>query len=380
MAIWQGSMESLDLMAIDASYPSKCGEGRKPNPAFWRDKRVFLTGHTGFKGGWLTLWLSILGAKVTGYALPPNTRPSFFSALNLERYLTRSHLSNIHDYPSLEAALTSANPEIILHLAAQPLVRRSYAEPLETYQTNVMGTANLLQAARNSAAVQAIVVVTSDKCYENQAAWPWGYRETDTLGGYDPYSNSKACQELVVSAFRQAYLQEKGVAIATARAGNVIGGGDWSEDRLIPDAIRAYATKACLTIRSPRATRPWQHVLEPIAGYLILAEQLFTNPSFVGGWNFGPQDFDVRTVEEVLKLTSERLPGGLQWQADTGTQPHEALLLKLDCSKSMSRLGWKPQWTLEEALAHTCDWYERCLTEQPMDEISQSQIAIYSKQ
>jgi len=348
-----------------------------PSPSFWPNKSVFITGHTGFKGGWLTLWLSMLGAKVTGYALPPNTQPSFFTALNLERHLTQSHLGNIIDNATLEAALTTAQPEIILHLAAQSLVRRSYAEPLETYQTNVMGTANLLQAARNCPAVQAIVVVTSDKCYENQA-WPWGYRETDALGGYDPYSNSKACQELVVSAFRQSYLQDKGVAIATARAGNVIGGGDWSEDRLIPDAMRAHVTKSCLTIRSPQATRPWQHVLEPLAGYLVLAEQLSTNPGLAGGWNFGPQDADVRTVEEVLKLTSQCLAGGLQWQVDTSAQPHEARLLKLDCSKSQSKLGWKPRWSLEQALKETCHWYELCFSSFDLEKASRAQIDSYS--
>ena len=360
-----------------ASLPAQPATGRMPNPGFWRNERVFVTGHTGFKGGWLTLWLSMLGAKVTGYALPPDTEPSFFEAVSLERHLTQNHLENINDYATLEAALTAADPEVILHLAAQPLVRRSYAEPLETYQTNVMGTANVLQAARHCAALQAIVVVTSDKCYENQA-WPWGYREIDTLGGYDPYSNSKACQELVVSAFRQSYLQDKGVAIATARAGNVIGGGDWSEDRLIPDAMRAHAAQACLTIRSPQATRPWQHVLEPLAGYLVLAEQLCTNPRLASGWNFGPYDSDVRNVEEVLKLTSQCLTGGLKWQVDNSAQPHEAQLLKLDCSKSLSMLGWKPQWALEQALGHTCDWYGRFLANRSVDEISQSQIAGYS--
>ena len=357
--------------------PANLAKGCMPNPGFWRNKRVFVTGHTGFKGGWLTLWLSMLGAKVTGYALPPNTQPSFFGAVGLDRHLTQSHLDNIHDYPTLEAALTAANPEIILHLAAQPLVRRSYADPVETYQTNVMGTANLLQAARHCPTVQAIVVVTSDKCYEN-LAWPWGYRETDTLGGYDPYSNSKACQELVVSAFRQSFLQDKGVAIATARAGNVIGGGDWSEDRLIPDAMRVHAAQACLTIRSPQATRPWQHVLEPLAGYLVLAEQLCANPDLAGGWNFGPRDSDVCTVEEVLKLISQCLPGGLQWQLDSSAQPHEARLLKLDCSKSQNELGWKPRWTLETALRETCRWYELCFLSLDMEKTSRSQIDSYS--
>ena len=348
-----------------------------PNHGFWRNKRVFITGHTGFKGGWLSLWLTMLGAKVYGYALPPITNPSFFRAVALEQSLTQSYLGNINDHATLESALIAVNPEIILHLAAQPLVRRSYAEPLETYQTNVMGTANLLHASLNCAAVQAIVVVTSDKCYQDQT-WPWGYREIDTLGGYDPYSNSKACQELVVSAFRQSYLQDKGVAIATARAGNVIGGGDWSEDRLIPDAMRAYDARACLTIRNPKATRPWQHVLEPLAGYLVLAEQLSANPDLAGSWNFGPQDSDVRTVEEVLKLTSQCLSGGLQWQVDTSAQPHEAGLLKLDCSNSISFLGWKPQWGLEQALAHTCDWYIHFSAKQGMDELSRSQITRYS--
>jgi CDP-glucose 4,6-dehydratase len=348
-----------------------------PSHGFWLGKRVFLTGHTGFKGGWLSLWLSMLGARVTGYALPPNTQPSFFAAVGLERHLSKNHFEDVNDYGTLDAALTAANPEIIFHLAAQPLVRRSYAEPIETYKTNVMGTANLLQAARQCSAVQAIVVVTSDKCYENQA-WPWGYRETDALGGYDPYSSSKACQELLVAAFRQSYLQDKGVAIATARAGNVIGGGDWSEDRLIPDAMRAHATQACLTIRSPQATRPWQHVLEPLSGYLVLAEQLCANPYLASGWNFGPQDSDVRSVEEVLKLASKCLTGGLQWRVDTSAQPHEARLLKLDCSKSMALLGWKPQWGLEQALVYTCDWYSYFAAKEDMDEISQSQITQYS--
>ncbi len=364
-------------MTTTATSLLQSATGRMPNPGFWRNKSVFVTGHTGFKGGWLTLWLSMLGAKVTGYALLPNTQPSFFAAVSLERHLIKSQLENINDYAILEAGLIAANPEVILHLAAQPLVRRSYAEPLETYQTNVMGTANLLQAARRCPAVQAVVVVTSDKCYENQA-WPWGYRETDTLGGFDPYSNSKACQELVVSAFRHSYLQDKGVAVASARAGNVIGGGDWSEHRLIPDVIRAHAAQACLTIRSPQATRPWQHVLEPLAGYLVLVEQLCANPHLSGGWNFGPQDSDVRTVEEVLKLTSQCITGGLQWQVDTSDQPHEARLLKLDCSKSISFLGWKPQWGLEQALAHSFDWYSDFGAKRNMDEISQSQIALYS--
>lgn len=373
----QGALEGVVVTVASFSTALPPAPATKPEPDFWGNKSVFVTGHTGFKGGWLTLWLSLLGAKVTGYALPPNTRPDFFSAVGLERHLTRNHIANINDHSSLQHALNSADPEIILHLAAQPLVRRSYSEPLETYQTNVMGTANLLQAARTCSRLRAIVVVTSDKCYENQA-WAWGYRETDPLGGYDPYSSSKACQELVVSAFRQSYLQGKGVALATARAGNVIGGGDWSDDRLIPDVMRAHAAKAFLTIRNPQATRPWQHVLEPLAGYLVLAQKLCSDPSLAGAWNFGPQDSDVCTVEELLTLASKRFSGGIKWQVERSEQPHEAQLLKLDCSKSVSLLGWTPKWHLEEALEHTCDWYADFASKQGMEHLSKSQIEAYS--
>ena len=357
--------------------PSPTRSGRLPAPEFWRDKRVFVTGHTGFKGGWVTLWLSALGAKVTGYALSPNTNPNFFSVLKLGRHLTQSHLADVNDHTALSDALFKANPQIILHFAAQPLVRRSYVDPLETYQTNVLGTTNLLRAALSCKDLQAILVVTSDKCYENQS-WHWGYRETDTLGGYDPYSSSKACQELVVSAFRQSYYYEKGVAVATARAGNVIGGGDWSEDRLIPDAMRAHSENSCLTIRNPRATRPWQHVLEPLSGYLVLVERLFSDPTLAGGWNFGPSDCDVRTVEEVLGLLAQCLPGGLQWRADTAPQPHEAEVLKLDCSKASALLGWTPRWGLETALTHTCDWYLSQRKATNIEEVCLSQITSFS--
>jgi CDP-glucose 4,6-dehydratase len=369
-------MEGVDLVSTDRHSTALLNLGAKPDPDFWRGKSVFLTGHTGFKGGWLARWLSMLGAKVTGYALPPSANPSFFSAVGLRRCLIRDHQANINDYPTLEVALEAADPEVILHLAAQPLVRRSYGEPLETYQTNVMGTANLLQAARKCSALEAVVVITSDKCYENRA-WSWGYRETDALGGYDPYSNSKACQELVVSAFRQSYFQENGVAIATARAGNVIGGGDWSEDRLLPDAVRAYASNDRLIIRSPRATRPWQHVLEPLAGYLLLSERICLQPGLADGWNFGPRDCDVRTVEDVLNLTSQLLPGGLNWSIDSSAQLHEADLLKLDSSKSVSLLGWRPRWGLEQALEMTCEWYSRCVNGCDMDDFSLKQIESY---
>ncbi len=371
------TLEGLALVAFNAIVPAQSDIGSTPRPDFWRNKRVLITGHTGFKGGWLALWLSMLGAKVSGYALAPHTEPNFFTATNLQRHFTQSHFADINDYSAIRAAISSAKPDIIMHLAAQPLVRRSYLDPLETYRTNVMGTAHLLQAARSCSPVQAVVVVTSDKCYENQA-WPWGYRETDSIGGHDPYSSSKACQELVVSAFRQSYQEYGAVALATARAGNVIGGGDWSDDRLIPDAIRAYTEQTFLRISNPQATRPWQHVLEPLAGYLMLAEQLCANHSLAGAWNFGPQDSDVRTVGEVVKLVSERLTGGLSWQLDARLQPHEARLLKLDCSKSQSLLGWKSRWALEQALTHTCDWYSSFYRKRDMDDISQAQIASFS--
>jgi CDP-glucose 4,6-dehydratase len=318
-----------------------------------------------------------MGARITGFALPAKTDPNFFSLVKLERYIERSYLGDINDYRALDEAISQANPQVILHLAAQPLVRKSYVDPLETYRTNVIGTANLLQVARNCEALQAVIVVTSDKCYENRS-WHWGYRETDALGGYDPYSNSKACQELVASAFRQSYLIDKGVAIATARAGNVIGGGDWSEDRLIPDAIRANFGNSFLTIRNPAATRPWQHVLEPLSGYLVLAERLCSDPGFAGGWNFGPHESNVRTVEEVLGLLGQHLPGGLKWKTNTTAQPHEADLLKLDCSKAFALLGWSPLWGLETALKLTCDWYVSQKTTKKIEKVCFSQIESYS--
>jgi CDP-glucose 4,6-dehydratase len=317
------------------------------------------------------------GARVTGYSLPPITDLDFYSSVALERHLNQSYMADVNDDRVLQDAIAKANPEIILHLAAQPLVRKSYENPVETYRTNVIGTANLLQASRSCEELKAIIVVTSDKCYEDKS-WHWGYRETDTLGGYDPYSNSKACQELVASAFRQSFLIDQGVAIATVRAGNVIGGGDWSQDRLIPDAIRAYYKNDRLTIRNPAATRPWQHVLEPLSGYLVLAERLCSDPLLAGGWNFGPSDSNVRTVEDVLSILAQHLPGGLQWQTDSSTQLHEANLLKLDSSKAIALLGWEPLWGLEEALKLTCDWYISQSKAANLEELCFSQISSYS--
>ncbi|MBU6362515.1 MAG: CDP-glucose 4,6-dehydratase, partial [Chloroflexi bacterium] len=287
MGKWRSPLEAVGLVGMNANTPSGQVE-----PAFWHGKNVFLTGHTGFKGGWLALWLAAMGAKVTGYALAPNTTPNLFTSAQIETTLAHSHIADLRDANAVLAAIQAAKPEIVIHMAAQPLVRYSYDHPLETYATNVMGTAHVLDAVRNTPGVRAVVVVTTDKCYENRE-WVWAYRENEPMGGYDPYSSSKGCAELVSAAYRQSYFSptrysDHGVALATARAGNVIGGGDWSADRLIPDAIRAFEAQQALVIRNPLATRPWQHVLEPLAGYLVLAQALYEQgPRFNGAWNFG---------------------------------------------------------------------------------------------
>jgi CDP-glucose 4,6-dehydratase len=348
-----------------------------PNPSFWRSKSVFVTGHSGFKGGWLCFMLSCLGAEVHGYSLAPDTSPNFFGLARLEDNMESSHIADVRDFGGLSAAIKSANPDVVLHLAAQPLVRRSYADPIRTYETNVLGTANLLQAARSCPRLKSVVVVTTDKCYENHD-WPWGYRETDALGGHDPYSNSKACQELVVAGFRSSYFKTLGISVATARAGNVIGGGDWSEDRLVPDAIRARGKRVPLVIRSPKATRPWQHVLEPVSAYLLLAERLSQGEDCASPWNFGPLDHDVRSVEDVLGLLSRSLPGGLAWHHERpSSNLHEAGLLKLDCSKAHSMLGWRPRWNLEMAIDQTTDWYTRVAQGEDARTVTSQQINSY---
>lgn len=352
------------------------------NSSFWSGKRVFLTGHTGFKGGWLSLWLSMMGAKVTGYALSPNTTPNFFDVVKVHGNLEQSHIADIRDLEELRDAMKSANPEIVIHMAAQPLVRYSYANPVETYATNVMGTVHLLDSIRSLDSVRAVVVVTTDKCYENKE-WAWGYRENDRMGGYDPYSNSKGCAELVTSAYQQSYFapekfSQHYVAIASARAGNVIGGGDWSEDRLIPDAIKAFEAKQTLIIRNPLATRPWQHVLEPLSGYLVLAQELYEKGAkFDGGWNFGPRDDDVRPVQDVINLLIKNWGSPASWSQDQGEQPHEAHSLKLDCSKARQYLGWVPRWNLERAITNITHWQQAFKQGRNMREISFQQIQDY---
>jgi CDP-glucose 4,6-dehydratase len=352
------------------------------DPHFWSGKNIFLTGHTGFKGGWLAVWLSSMGAKVTGYSLPPNTEPNLYSAAKIKSICERSNFGDIRNLEQLKFALAQSNPEVVIHMAAQPLVRYSYDNPVETYSTNVMGTVHVLEAVRACESVKAVIVVTSDKCYENKG-WLWGYRETDSIGGYDPYSNSKGCTELVVSAYCQSFFPEHaflshGVGIATGRAGNVIGGGDWSSDRLIPDAIKAFRANKPLMIRNPKAVRPWQHVLEPLSGYLVLAQSLYEHgASFNGGWNFGPRDVDMRSVREVIDLLIKQWGHSAAWLQDGQEQPHEAHLLKLDCTKARQLLGWKSVWSLEESVKSTLNWHHAFWSEEDMLETSLSQIQSY---
>ena len=322
----------------------------------YRGRRVLVTGHTGFKGSWLALWLTDLGAEVTGISLPPPTSPNHWDLLGLaiaERRL------DIRDASAITRVVSQAQPEVVFHLAAQSLVRRSYRDPLETWSTNVVGTANLLDACRQTGSVRAVVVVTSDKCYESQR-WERGYRETDRLGGHDPYSASKAAAELVAASYRSAFFEAGNAPLlATARAGNVIGGGDWSEDRLVPDLVRAVAAGCRLEIRSPDATRPWQHVLESLSGYLLLGQKLLERCcECEGGWNFGPGPEDSCTVAEVLKRMRVFWPE-LAWQITLQQQPHEAQMLCLDSGKAHKELGWHPVWSLETTLRATADWYRR---------------------
>jgi len=329
------------------------------NPSFWQGKRVFVTGHTGFKGGWLSLWLQHLGAKVTGYALNPHTDPSFFNVAGVAGNMN-SIIADIREREKLAQAMFEANPEIVIHMAAQALVRYSYHHPVETYEVNVMGTVNLLEAVRGCDSVKSVLVVTSDKCYENKEREE-GYREEEAMGGYDPYSNSKGCAELVVSAYRQSFFLEKNkVALATARAGNVIGGGDWSIDRLIPDMVRAFSASKRVVIRNPSAIRPWQHVFDALHGYLLLLERM-TEDSLVfsQGWNFGPEDTDARDVGWVVEQFVSSW-GEADWCIQTDENPlHEANLLKLDCSKARRELDWRPALKLEHSMQWIAEWY-RC--------------------
>lgn len=326
-------------------------------PDFWQGKRVFLTGHTGFKGSWLALWLQSMGATVKGYALAPATSPALFLETRVDEGVEHE-VGDIRDLDRITRSVKSFGPDILFHMAAQPLVRHSYREPVETYSTNVMGTVNVLEAARQCETLRAIVNVTTDKCYENRE-WVWGYREEEPMGGHDPYSNSKGCSELITSAYRQSFFNLKdGPVLASARAGNVIGGGDWAEDRLIPDILRAFDRSEPVLIRNPRATRPWQHVLEPLSGYLVLAQALWADgQKMAEGWNFGPRDDDARPVSWILDYLTESWGQGASWCLDNDLQPHEANFLKLDISKANSRLHWSPTWGLADTLDKIIDWH-----------------------
>jgi CDP-glucose 4,6-dehydratase len=347
------------------------------NESFWQGKKVYLTGHTGFKGSWLSLWLVNMGAKLKGYAFLPPTQPSLFDVATVAANID-SEIGDIRDLDQLAKSMTAFDPDIVIHMAAQPLVRLSYAEPIETYEVNVMGTVKVLEAVRCCSKVKAVVSVTTDKCYENKE-WVWGYREDEPMGGYDPYSSSKGCAELVTSAYRRSFMQEKGIGLASARAGNVIGGGDWANDRLIPDILRAFEQSKPVVVRNPAATRPWQHVLEPLAGYLVLAENLYKQPHlYAEGWNFGPAEDDAKPVDWILDKMVSKWPNA-SWQLDNSDSPHEAGYLKLDVSKAKSRLNWQPTWQLEQTLTKIIDWHQAWLNNEDMQQACLNEVNIYMR-
>ena len=350
MADGQSALENL-VMAVVSAY-------QRPDEAFWAGKRVLVTGHTGFKGGWLALWLSRLGAEVTGIGLAPDTTPALFDLARVDSAIRESYITDIRDAAAVRAIVDKARPEIVLHLAAQPLVRPSYEDPLGTFSINVQGTANVLDALRGVAGVRVAIMITTDKVYNNpEDGFP--FRETDPLGGHDPYSASKAAAEIIIASYRKSFLDAQGVAVASARAGNVIGGGDWSQYRLIPDAVRAWQIGELLVVRQPRATRPWQHVLEPLAGYLCLSEALWRDPRLVGGFNFGPETHEAATVRDVIDLARETYGTGSVEMRQDGAAVHEAGWLSLEVSKARRTLGFVPRWGLQTSVARTMDWYRR---------------------
>ncbi len=364
MADRQGSMESLVM-----------------NKKFWERKKVLLTGHTGFKGSWLSLWLQNAGALIIGYSLPPPTKPSLFEVAGVADGML-SIMADIRDAERLKAVVSEQEPEIIIHMAAQSLVRYSYENPVDTYSTNIMGTVNVLEAARQSDSVKVALIITSDKCYENHE-WLWGYRENDPMGGHDPYSSSKGCAELIASAYRRSYFSDgnfagRRVAVATARAGNVVGGGDWARDRLVPDIMKAFMENQPVVIRFPHAIRPWQHVLEPLRGYLMLAEKLwYHGEDFTGAWNFGPDDDDSRPVSWVAEYLGRQWGDGSYRPLNSTSQRHEAMQLKLDCSKAKMLLGWSPKLDLSTALEWIVEWYRAFLQKKNMRRITEAEIFRY---
>jgi CDP-glucose 4,6-dehydratase len=353
------------------------------NKEFWLKKRVFITGHTGFKGSWLCLWLSSLGAEVTGYALNPPSEPSLFNLCNIQELIS-SIKGDVRDYSFLHKSIRAAEPEIIIHMAAQSLVRDSYINPVETYAINVMGTVNILESVRYAEGVKVVINVTTDKCYENKE-WLWGYRENEPLGGYDPYSNSKACSELVTASYKSSFFNPEkydihGIAVASARAGNVIGGGDWAKDRLIVDCINALLQGEKIRVRNPHAIRPWQHVLEPLSGYLTLSEKLYCKGvEFAEGWNFGPDESAAKSVGWIVERFCQKWPGSKGYCVEKGEHPHEANYLKLDCSKAKNRLNWYPKWNLEKTIDAILEWTVDYKDQKDPRESCLSQIAEYMR-
>ncbi len=344
------------------------------NYDFWKGKRVLLTGHTGFKGSWLSLTLSELGAEVVGISNNVPTNPSLFESARVKDFCFKDYREDIRNYENILKIVNRYQPEILFHLAAQPLVRKSYVDPIETYSTNVMGTLNVLLSSQSSNKLKSIVCITTDKCYENKE-WAWPYRETDVLGGYDPYSSSKACTEILSASIRNSFLRDKGINLATVRAGNVVGGGDWAEDRIIPDLARAYEKKNQLEIRNPLAIRPWQHVMEPVIGYILLAEQLFHDETFADAWNFGPNESDCISVEEITKAMLRDWNDHPGWVFTGDSKKlHEATILKLDCSKAKARLKWQPRKTLTESLKMTSEWYQDFFKGNDMNSVTLNQV------
>lgn len=359
-------------MTEDASEPRDTVD-----PEFWRGRRVLVTGHTGFKGSWLTLWLQSLGAQVTGFSNGVPTQPSLYELARVEEEM-ESIGGDVRDAEAIAKAIADCKAEVVIHMAAQPLVRRSFAEPRATYETNVIGTVNLLEAVRLNDGVRAVVIVTSDKCYENRE-WEWSYREIEPMGGHDPYSSSKGAAELVTSAYRRSFFSDPdGPRLASARAGNVIGGGDWGEDRLVPDVMRAALAGETVRVRNPNSVRPWQHVVNPLSGYLVLAQALWEAPAHAGAWNFGPAEDEARPVGWLIERLAELWPERVRWTLDSGPHPHEAHYLKLDSSLARSRLGWRPVVPLETALAETAAWYREFEAGAEMQQVTLDQLRLFS--
>ncbi|HEY8507284.1 MAG TPA: CDP-glucose 4,6-dehydratase [Steroidobacteraceae bacterium] len=349
---------------------------------FWQGRKVLVTGHTGFKGAWLTLWLQRLGAEVTGYALEPPSRPSLFEAARVAEGI-RDHRADVRDLESLTRVMAESGAEIVFHLAAQALVRESYRAPVDTFAINVMGTINVLEAVRRATTPRVVIVVTSDKCYENRE-WHWGYREIDAVGGHDPYSASKGAAEIVTSSYRRSFFTSgshctRPVAVSTVRAGNVIGGGDWGAEKLVPDIVRTFCDGVPLLIRSPNALRPWQHTLDALHGYMLLAERMWSEPELADAWNFGPSDSDTRPVQWIVERMTKLWGGGASWQLDSRPAPHEATLLRLDSSKARALLGWKPRLDLDQALEWTVEWYRAHHSGRDMRSFTLEQLERYVK-